>query len=74
MALLPLGMGSVCPLDQWGVYSIARHIILGRATGQMARFRVQCPLLLSWSFEREGELVLAINICTQPFPKIIINE
>lgn len=25
-------------------------------------------------FREGGELVLAINICTQPFPKIIINE
>lgn len=72
-----LGKGSVCPLD-WGgrvcVYSIARHSILGRAAGENGKIQSSVPPPAELAFWEGEELVLAINICTQPFPKVIINE
>ena len=57
-----------------GVYGIARHSILGRATGENGKIQSSVPPPTELAFWEGGELVLAINICTQPFPKVIINE
>lgn len=56
------------------MYGVARHSILGRATGENGKIQSSVPPPAELAFWEGGELVLAINICTQPFPKVIINE
>lgn len=56
------------------MYSIARHGILGRATRKNGKIQSSVPPPAELAFWEGGELVLAITICTQPFPKVIINE
>lgn len=45
-----------------------------RAAGENGKIQSSVPPPAELAFWEGEELVLAINICTQPFAKVIINE